>query len=550
MRVGWTDRFGDEGGGADHLGMRVAGEAAYTQLIDFTTTQTWRPRYLSFYCWLLRQAFRAAGGDENRSENELDHAVWQETLKKGDYAYVAASLLVDPTAKRIAGSDKIGKRIAKGEIAILTDHLRSKRGGFDAYAGPMRQMGLVERASLRGGLLFDRPYGRGRVLAEAFEDSLSGVDQDQLLDKGATDGEKLRELGERCGLTVMLEPVGSSSAVGAELSKLRSCIVDWEGANNSEGLRRRILSIGLILRLFKLHESSRPGLLEFREFTLLASYRHDEGRRSHQLAEAYAPVVPSWALYEAHAFATYALECLLFGVLEVSETLEISSPDGVPINLALKKMAECVGSGSSFQGIFVSDDWYQRPLSELLATLRDVVSAGSGATTTETEIFERIQGSKDILIWAGDALLLFLISVERLRALLKLHGESAWPGSTDEGRLPPATLISRVDALDLSGPVGEIVPEILLQLVARQHRRTALRKLAANFTPDTALFQLEGRLLVDLVDLTRFAPGTSNPRFGNAVQYLEDLGYLHRDDAPGLTQEGEALLARIEKGVP
>lgn len=43
--IGWIEPFTDTEQGVDHLGMRVAGENLYTQLLDFTTTVSWRPRY-------------------------------------------------------------------------------------------------------------------------------------------------------------------------------------------------------------------------------------------------------------------------------------------------------------------------------------------------------------------------------------------------------------------------------------------------------------------------------------------------------------------------
>ena len=61
--VEWTEpQEGDFG--VDHLGMRVAGERAYSALVDFTTTVTWRPRYLSFLCWSLHEAWRNFGSDK------------------------------------------------------------------------------------------------------------------------------------------------------------------------------------------------------------------------------------------------------------------------------------------------------------------------------------------------------------------------------------------------------------------------------------------------------------------------------------------------------
>lgn len=545
VTVGWTQKFGKEGGGADHLGMRVAGEAAYADLLDFTTTQTWRPRYFSFYCWLLRRAFLASGGDETRSEYELDLATWYEVVKQGDYVFAAASLLADPEAKQVAGSDTVTTRISHDPLVPMSNHLKSKRGGFDIYAGPMRKLGLVERASLRAGKLFDRPFGKGRALAKAFEVSLGEGKLASLLDNGAIDRADLKSFGQLCGLTVLQEASEHSRAVQNERELLRSCIVDWDRAQESDVVMQRILSIGLILRLHKLHSDERPGLLEFREFTLLNTCSAGTKRKAVKLSEVYAQIIPSWAMYQAHAFATYALEWLLYGVTAIAEEQLEKSPAGVSMSGVLLETAKCIEAGDTFRGEWLREDWCECTFSELQSSLCETVEQGAKAKTLEPELFYALWTTVDRELWTGDALLLFVLSVERLRHLTTLYGEDAWPGSTDSSRLPPAALISRLDSFDGSLSVSVLVPELLLDLVVRQHRRTALRKLAANTTPDTSLFQLEGPLLTDFV---AFNPGTSNPRFGNAVQYLEDLGYLPAHGAAGLTDDGEKLLKRIEEG--
>ena len=49
--LAWTKASDKERAGVDHLGMRVAGEQAYSAMTDFNTTVAWRPRYYSFFCW-------------------------------------------------------------------------------------------------------------------------------------------------------------------------------------------------------------------------------------------------------------------------------------------------------------------------------------------------------------------------------------------------------------------------------------------------------------------------------------------------------------------
>ena len=136
-----TQKSNPENSGVDHLGMRVAGENAYSQLIDFTTTVTWRPRDFSFFCWATRQAFIVNGGSLDKITQKIDRNAYLSTLKRIEYAFIAATLLNDMEAPRIAGSTKVKEMLESAkngdvtELDLIGDHLNASNGGLNIYLG-------------------------------------------------------------------------------------------------------------------------------------------------------------------------------------------------------------------------------------------------------------------------------------------------------------------------------------------------------------------------------------------------------------------------------
>jgi hypothetical protein len=129
-----------------------------------------------------------------------------------------------------------------------------------------------------------------------------------------------------------------------------------------------------------------------------------------------------------------------------------------------------------------------------------------------------------------------------MMALPRLDGFDAWTGEQDSFRRPPSTLVGIVEAaLASRQTVDQFLRASLEDLIIRQHRENALRKLAADPSHDTSKFLLEDG---GLIPLSHHQPGTSNPRYWNAVQMLADLGYL-APDGTSVTPDGEELLQRI-----
>jgi len=174
--------------------------------------------------------------------------------------------------------------------------------------------------------------------------------------------------------------------------------------------------------------------------------------------------------------------------------------------------------------------------------------AGRNLSVAEPELYEVITrqlrtGVPGSLPRAAHAVgALTILAALRLRWLTD-DVENYWQGSREPQRLPPNELLAWFRRHQLR-PVQEMLRDLVRHLVIEQHRRNVLRKLAASPTKFTARFLSEGDRIVPLALLR---PDTSNPRYANAVQFLRDLGYLEATPALVPSDDGRALLLRIEE---
>ncbi len=557
----WSERFDPQAIGVDHLGMRVAGERAYGELLDFTTTVTWRPRYLSFLCWMLERAFVEAGGRRGATtEYTVDWTRYRQARKRGERVMAAASVLTDETALRIIGYNSVSRALQAAreqgmQLLLMSDaNLASVPESFATYAGPLMRLGLLEVDPK-----FSRPTAtRGLELAKAFARSLD-ADGGQALPLFSSEElplKALQALGERCGLNQLSEAAKRFPEVAAEREALRETILDWESFQGGRGpSARRILSIGIILALHRLPPVSAEAPLElahFRQATLLDGVLYRGASLPFSLPAVYAPVLASWRLYQAHAYVTYACEALLGLVLAQAQHFESQASAGMPLSRLTAVFLKNIRAGARAEATPPRlDSWWECSLEALMPRLQEVVVQGRSSRLTETELLEnlwrtaRSQEQADFKLWAHDAALMLLLSLARLKHLLVVHGSPAWLGDRDPARLPPECLVRDLEAACAGGQkVEEFLGGWLRGRIIAQHQRNALRKLAADPRKDTTRFELAGdRLLA----LEGHEPGTSNPRFSNAVLFLQDLGFLTAEKVARPTPAGEELLARIER---
>ncbi len=548
--VAWLSAYGHPDSGVDHLGMRVAGEGVYPKMIDYVTTVSWRPRYFSFLCWATERAWQKRHIINEDGRRRIRWSEWARQVKLYDFLLAAASVAYDQDSSRISGSNKISELLKalpnhEVKLAIEGNHLRASTGSLSVYAGPMRAMGLLVNDQS-----IDRPSDAGQELAVAFQASLGDIDPDELIASGAS-LRQLSELGERCGLASFGSAAERYSAVRQERDLLREHTLAWNRFEGGFGpSAKRVLTIGFLLEIqrsfgYRVH----PG--EFRHAALLQAIRVEDGRLRLALPAAYELVTVPWATYQAHAYATYALESLLGCILSAAWAL--GDGPGTAISRAgltayLLEMVESGDVAAELEIIEPLAGWWNGPLSAAVETLSTVVGQQTTAAIVETELVEVIQEitrkgrSTDPERWVAVSCLLFLLSVVRLDHLIDEHGSEAWIGGNEHQRLVPERLLTHLqqgqeDELN----VQQYLERVLNEFVVQQHIGNALRKLTAMPNRDSSKLHSEG---ASIVVLSTHQPGTSNPRFENAGEYLRDLGYLSDDGIP--TDDGLALLDAIQ----
>jgi hypothetical protein len=539
--------------------MRVAGEKAYEQLIDFATTVMWRPRYFSFFCWATRKAFLEAGGKIGSFKHLVDAKLYRRTLKRIEYAMAAATLLNDHGVLRIAGSTKVDKALSDLEetggtsLTLRGDHLRADRGGLNIYAGPMRDLGLLVSAK---GLDVPLPGSTGDQLADCFARTLALYSDKDFSSNSAASLDTLVALGRCCGLSRLSEQADRFEEVLQERALLREIVVDWSAFGGGFGLSaRRILSIGLILESRKLYPEEPASLNRFRELILLGAIKIPGKTIPLELPSIYGQILNEWRLYQVHAYITYALESLLGVVLSFASDMQADFGDAIPYTQLVGTIIDALPTGEKqprFELPVELREWWALPLKELEVRLRVIVTNGRDASLVEPELHAAIEGlvrdgrTSQPSAWYHNAALMYLVATVRLRLLIEHYGEEAWLGSKEPFRLPPLELIRHfTGALRSDIKVQDYLRHVLNDLVTQQHRANALRKLVSDPTIDTAKFILEG---FEIIPLNLHQPGTSNPRFNNAVLFLQELGYLTSTTSPKVTSDGDEVLERIRRG--
>ncbi len=559
--VAWSDVYDASEYGVDQLGLRVAGEEAYSSLIDFITTVSWRPRYFTFLLWAMDQAWEAGSRQQGARDIEVNPRVWATRLRELDYALVAASLMSargpqggsDAEPDRLAGSTKVSAALDRledpdAELELAGDHLRASTGSLGLYLGPMRQFRLVETVSL-GNRSVHRPSKKGRQLAAAFGETLASVPIEEPLDTGTINKSDLITLGDRCGFQMLGRAGGRSAEAARELELLRDLVVDWSGFGKGTGKSApRILTIGVILKLHELTEGQ-CDRRTFRRAMLCGPTDSNEGNAGWGLSEAYEPVLLRWKIYQAHAYATFALEALLGVVLDVALTRG-SPVQPVGYRGLLETVCGEAASISASMDVGPIARWLELPLDEVVANIAQADLDAPGCTFAEPALMESISAlvnrhgrSAASARWAHDAALMTLVSLVRIRTLASAGQLDAWTGDNQASRLPPATMSEFLETrLARNMTALDFAAEAFDQLAVLQHRRNALRKLAADPRNDTSKLIVEGD---QLTPLAAIVPGTSNPRFDNAVVFLTDLGFL--DDERLVTEDGAQLLVEIDE---
>ena len=553
--LAWTEPSDQESSGVDHLGMRVAGEQAYSRFFDFTTSVTWRPRYYPFFCWLTRFAFIKAGGNLGAANNRIDLNIYRKVIKQVEYGIAAATIINDPEFMHIAGSTKISEAIESSntnQILLKGDHLKASSGGLSIYGGPMRNLGILASSV---GVDIPLPGSPGDLLADMFDESVKRCNAGNKL-QDIVEIDDLKIIGNICSLSNFDTKAKEYDYINEELESLKDVIIDWDSFLSGSGKSaRRILSIGIILESRKLLPDEPYSLDRFRELTLLGAAKTNKEIIQFSLPDTYNTILKEWRAYQNQAYITYALESLLGVLLSFALDLQATYGERLPYTFLIETALNGIERGADLTKLVLPEDlsnWWDMSLSDLHEHLTNIVELGRKVDTLEPEIHNTlVENTKRLesanqYTWVHDASILLLLTLSRLTHLTTVDGEQVWLGGNEAFRLPPKVLNNIfLKHVQSEESIKAFLHYVYDKLVLEQHASNALRKLFFQPNQDTAKFIREGE---NIIPLSLHGPGTSDPRYVNAVNYLQELGFLTHSLTPLLTDEGELLRERIARG--
>jgi hypothetical protein len=524
--------------GLDHLGMRVASEAYYAALIDFATTVTYRPRYLSFYSWAWTRFLH----DHGPTYDPKHLTRW---IKTQEWWLLVASMMADKDASRLGGIEKARPIVSSAEAVVMPrlDFLKASEGMLGVYRGVMRTLRLLSVDKDNN----EVPTEAARQLGAEFEAALQRSGFDAHLDAPHQRRQDLRRYGEHCGLTRLSTAHGTS-----ERTRLVTLLT---ADRTNDRLAAPSESVAFLLRLVEaLGEDDLPKIRRaiYEASALKAS-------RGLDLAARYDHIIDAWTLYQVRDYILFALEGLLSAVILFVGRRRQTTLSGV-----LAEVADALTRTNERQAAFydVNQPTAGAAMDKLTRTLwptgpiytqasrgpRYPDQGKPGAEATLADALQAAHGGHDPAALVRSAMDLLMVTLTRWRGLRDAPGSPRfeWPFEVESRRVPLPRLDRLVDdavGLDPKSTACKVVEELVIQ----QHIETAFRKLLAQPRNDSARLRLaEGRLTTTSQG---FAPAATSPRIRNALDFAKDLGLIDTSiKPPSLTAAGIALCTQVESG--
>lgn len=529
--VDWLARDQELVEGLDHLGVQVVSANIYAQLIPGVSNVTDRARYFSFHPWVLHSFARDAA---DRSPNG-----WRGWIRRHEYVHSVASAAAEKAAGSTIVKDAVGgmigvnkaraaararevdidaaTRIEDGK-AVKGHYFKNPQGGYGQYyKGPLTVLGVLCRDDEHKAPDRRLTNYAGVKLAEAIEQIQAFRDLRAIARAGGNVA-----ISELAALGRVVHP-GAIDPDGTEARLLRGLLLGDDDdlcAGQPAAIRmQRRQSLALALHYLS-HDDLAAwarGAWGFR-WCALASQTH--GGRPWRPPPALHGCALAWAAYAQNELLNYALECLLWAVLQLLET-ESCSP---------RELAARLGAAACSEP---SD-----PAGTVPERLGDAVDAHrSLAAFPLYEALER-ESAPEAKVGRAARLLLH-VAADRGR-YAGAAPFSTIPGGLEIVKAREIHLESwwqRVDAAR-DESTRAFFERLALEWVVYRHLRVATRKLASQHDY-TFRFRPEEGLLVKCSEME---PTFTNPRLHQAIRMMADVG-LVSPDLTAISPPGRALMA-------
>ncbi len=537
--VDWLARDRDFTEGIDHLGVQVVSTNIYARLLPGISNLTDRARYFSFYPWVLDSFARKSPG-----KSPDDWRIW---IRRHEFTFSAASIAAEVADKidEDAAGGVIGARAARRIVnkkgaatvdihdatriengkAAKGTYFKNREGGYGQYyKNQMTVLGLMRHDEDR--------KAPDRQLTKYAGEKLSVVVEQA---KAFRD---LREIAAIGGAVSLADLVTLGQAVhpgvldpdGGEADHLRKIVLGTDddlcrGQTAEErGRRRRTLALALDYLAKDDDEWDGDAVLGFRWGVLEESL--GDGTRWKVPAHLEATRL-GWAAYAQNELLNYALECLMWSVVQMIDAMPMT-PREYAATLAA---AACSARHATAP--------LPGRVDAALSAFAPPTSSSPWGDGSTWALLDELQDTTEPLQCAASAVRVLLrVAADRSRYGGR-HPFAAIPDGDDIARrdIHLQAWWDRTDAARLESTEA-FFAQLVIDWIIYRHLRVATRKLASQ-GDYTYRFRPEEGVLVSCGEIK---PTFTNPRLRQGMRMLADIGLIEHGFG-SVTKHGRALMA-------
>jgi hypothetical protein len=536
--------------GQDYLGLRLVQERMVGHLLPGIITITPRARYYAFYIWLI-----AEYAEQHPAGWSLDHFI-----RHREQIFGLANVAYNESVAGLAGSRRfvahwqVHQRSPEIPLSV-TDYLQAPRGGYDAYAGVIRVLGLLTEFEEVAGW---KVTFKGQELAAAFAQAIAHTNyyrERHVYDEaGVIPADVLLEYGRACSLDNLV--------AAADLLPLLELLMAWDvpaapdpAVPDSAPLSNMRATIGLLLEMMD-QSPVRLTEAEFRRRIVDGSYAP---LALYRPSAELLPVLTQWQMFQLRDLHTYALYALWTYFLHWLKQVERAPLDAFYEHLeeTLSMTAVAAETGLSLTTATIAPLTLRHHLAELL----DAAGIGPAAFPDRCRMFAQcsLESLHPQSLFAqlahskpnqpekylGATWLMLMALYLRLNGFTR--DEMAWYWAEDGGvrRRSLALFVDGVNQyLQTDATVLDLAKWLYRDYVIAQHTIASLDKWRQR-QANTFHFRYEDGWF----EFVRSGDaGLSAPRIRQALDVLADLDLYRFDsetEAPFLTELGRETLQRI-----
>ena len=554
-----------EATGQDQLGLRFFSETIYQDLLPHITNVTSRGRYYSFYPWLIRAVETRANALEDFSLQKIvrradclltliglyHHQIAEDVGNQSFHdGFVGAKKLSSVLNEMLETNASVRLSRYAAEEESPDRYFKNKFGGLGQYYfGPLRDAGILAYNN-NGEIHYTED--RGLMIAEAFDESVSGNDFFEVLINDWVSESDLENLVDFCPCRLSENAAEQNALIDFFFSREQIfqnpawkkrkesliLILDYIQKSNLHGLEISLDSIGVHSFLSAVYTGALSGRL---------LWEPD--------AERLSETKLLWRQYYAGELLSFAVQ----GLFCAGITKLVEGDD---------RVADCKTYGNWFAEKFVSavEDFSGKDFTaaeeEIELNLPEIADwENEHHEINLTRRLERVVRDKSLPQKREKAVALAVRILLSLAARWRKNDdvESDFPASFSNQQLSEYP-INLTNLLRFSEKewrelrLGEWLAWLAARWGVENHLMIALRKLQGESLDTFKVFPSEEGLQVKEVigDKTIeeiLLPGFTSPRLRTTLQILWDLGVVTlENDSLELTPTGEIILEEFAGG--